>query len=50
MVGTKEGDKEALEFVTAVPRLQWDLEALKALLEADAPAVRLIRPSMQIDV
>jgi hypothetical protein len=50
MVGTEEGDEEAPEFVTAVPWLQWDLEALKALLEADAPAVRSIRPSMRIDV
>jgi hypothetical protein len=50
MVGAGEGNKDAPEFVTVVPHLQWDLKALKGLLEGDAPAVQSVRPSIQIDV
>jgi hypothetical protein len=47
---TGEVDKEAPEFVMAIPRFCWDLEALKVLFASYTPAVQTIRPSGWIDV
>jgi hypothetical protein len=49
-VGSNESQESAPEFVSAVLRLRWDLEALRSLFSGPTPAVRTLRPSKRIDV
>jgi hypothetical protein len=49
-VGVNGVDEVAPEFIWAVPRIRWDLEALWWLFSADTPAIRSIRPCARIDV
>jgi hypothetical protein len=44
-MGSNEDIKDAPEFVSGVPRLRWDLEALRSLFSGLTPAVRTLRPS-----